>query len=468
VHEFVITPTKQTEDRWFATKVAVFDSTSFGVIVGWVTYVDARLTTHVTYGARHYRGGYAISAIGSLLIFVTTLIFLAKPYSWKIKATLPATILIIAGAASLPFFRPEFPHGGLTTWMLFACFVCLVSCWIHYSPIEAHWLTDGSVSTSVKIERIKEYASLWRTIAISLTIGYIAVLIPWTNFLWDQAPHFVSSPSERILLSQFGAGILILLSIYVLVGVVYEAFKKANTAADKMLEISEVNAKTSALLPAVVARQSELAIPSQTTDPAMNRAEVLAACFEEYKALRAEQVKRLEVADKNLNYIAIIMAAILGGALSLMGRDQGAQLVTVTLLLVPSLATPFIFTMLSNELMIIRLGVYCYDKLRPMVLELVADQRLWGWERYHVVQSKGWMFGISSLLRRFIYVLPSVAPPLIFLLLRQGSLTKFQTVLLILDFALGSLTILLLLFYRNAFARAVLTPGSQGPDRNHV
>src|SRR5262249_50355657 len=59
---------KKLPDRWFATKVAVLNSISFGLIVGWVTYVDARLTTRFMYGARHYNGGYAISALGSMLI----------------------------------------------------------------------------------------------------------------------------------------------------------------------------------------------------------------------------------------------------------------------------------------------------------------------------------------------------------------------------------------------------------------
>jgi hypothetical protein len=218
----------------------------------------------------------------------------------------------------------------------------------------------------------------------------------------------------------------------------------------------------------IVTRLSELASSNKNDDKLIKRSELLAACYEEYKALRAEQVKRLEVADKNLNYIAIILAAILGGALSLMGSPQGAQFVNVTLLLLPPLATPFIFTMLSNELMIIRLGIYCYDKLRPIVIDLLGDQRLWGWERYHVVQSKGLMFGVSSLLRRFIYVLPSVAPALIFLFLRNAPLTRFQLVILILDFSLGAMTIFLLLYYRNAFARAVLTPGSIVADPRHV
>lgn len=224
-------------DRPFIIKVALFNSLCFSLIVGWVTFVDARLTTHVAFGARYYRGGHAVSFIGGLSVLVFTFFFLPRVVSWKLKATLPTIILVVALAAALPFFRPEFPHGGMTTWTLFLCLVSLVSCWIKYSPTPANWLADEDLSATIKMERIKEYANIWRTVAISITIGYIAVLIPWTSFVWNQSAFFVVDPSERILLSQFGSGLLIALSIYVLLGVVYEAFSKANDAANLMLGI---------------------------------------------------------------------------------------------------------------------------------------------------------------------------------------------------------------------------------------
>jgi hypothetical protein len=56
-------------DKWFAVKIALFNSLGFSYITAGVTYVDARLTTHVVYGPRHYRAGYTLSVIGGLLIF---------------------------------------------------------------------------------------------------------------------------------------------------------------------------------------------------------------------------------------------------------------------------------------------------------------------------------------------------------------------------------------------------------------
>jgi len=194
----------------------------------------------------------------------------------------------------------------------------------------------------------------------------------------------------------------------------------------------------------------------EISDSQDKRDKAFAACLEEYRALRGEQAKRLEVADKNLNYVAIILAATLGGAISLFRDGQGPEFVATTILLVPVLATPFIFTMFTNELMIVRLGVYVYDVLRPFVIKLTNEDKLWDWERYHVVESKALMFQVSSFLRRFVYILPSVAPPIIFMLLRPRPFTPLAMNLLIVDFVLGLLTVVLLLYYRRAFKRAVI------------
>jgi hypothetical protein len=226
-------------ERLFVIKVALCNSLIYCLIVGWVTFVDAQLTTRVFYGDRHYRGGYAVSLIGGLIILVSTLLSFAKVKPWMLKATFPSLILIAVCAASLPFFRPEFPHGGMTTWTLFLSLVSAASCWTRCLPIPHDWLNRKNLSAAVKIERIKEYANIWRTAAISITIGYMAVLIPWTDFFWNQSASFVVAPHERILLSQFGSGLLLATSLYVLVGVIYEVFRKANQSANLMLEVIE-------------------------------------------------------------------------------------------------------------------------------------------------------------------------------------------------------------------------------------
>ena len=125
---------------------------------------------------------------------------------------------------------------GMSSWTLQLALVCFLSCMIHFVPFHSEQLTAG-ISTQIKLERIKEHANLWRTIAISLTVGYIAVIIPWSSLIWSQPVRIVTSEKEAFLLIQSASVALAIFSLYMLFGVLYEAFLKAHRAADLMFEI---------------------------------------------------------------------------------------------------------------------------------------------------------------------------------------------------------------------------------------
>jgi hypothetical protein len=131
--------------KWFAVKIALFNSLGFSYIVAGITYVDARLTTHVVFGARYYRAGYPLAVIGGSVIFVGTMLAILKATSWKLQAALPATIFAVMSAVVLPFFRPEFPHQGMSSWLLQLSLVCLLSCVVHFLPFETEQLTARDI-----------------------------------------------------------------------------------------------------------------------------------------------------------------------------------------------------------------------------------------------------------------------------------------------------------------------------------
>lgn len=231
--------------RKFAIKIVLFNWLGFTLLLSGVTYVDARLYTRFSYGARTYRWGYLVSILGGLFVLFATSISFAKVSSWRLKTALSVGILWIAAAFSLLLFRPEFPHAGITSWIFYLSLASLFSCGIHYSTFRKDRLLAKDLSESIKIERVKQYADLWRTIAISITVGYLALLIPWINFLWNLPSAFVTDPSEQLLLRQFGCAVLAGISMYVLFGIVYEAFFKANEAADLLLEVTSTESKLS-------------------------------------------------------------------------------------------------------------------------------------------------------------------------------------------------------------------------------
>jgi hypothetical protein len=228
--------TIMTKDDWFAVKTAIFNSLAFSLTIAYVTFLDPRLKSHFRYpGGRNYPHGYVISLLGGAIILGTTLLVLTKASSWKVKATSPAIILAVMGLGSLPFFRPEFPHSAIFIWTSQCSLVSLFTCYVRFLPFQADWLTSADFTNSSKIERVKEYVTLWRTVAVFLTVGYIAIIIPWSNLIWSQPSRIVKDAGERFLLGEFGEMGIVGFSLYVIFGVIYESFRRAHDAADLVL-----------------------------------------------------------------------------------------------------------------------------------------------------------------------------------------------------------------------------------------
>jgi hypothetical protein len=156
---------------------------------------------------------------------------------WKLKAACPSLILAAFGLCSLPVFRPEMPHMGIIAWLFPYCFGSLFASWIHYLPAEPPWLNDTTINREMRLERIREAISLWRTLALSVTFAYVALLIPWSVFNWSFAPMIVTKKDEILLVGLGGEIELLIFSVYILLTLVYESFKKANDAADMLLKL---------------------------------------------------------------------------------------------------------------------------------------------------------------------------------------------------------------------------------------
>ncbi|MEI6704956.1 MAG: hypothetical protein WCL71_15705 [Deltaproteobacteria bacterium] len=226
-------------DKWFAAKIAVFNAGGFSLCVAAITYVDARLTTHVVFGAKIYPHGYLVAILGGIVILALTVLTFFKRSSWAAKTGLPSVIVSLVGAFSIPFFRPELPHAALLEGVILISVVSLLTCYIRFSPITKDWLTAYEIAEAARIERVKEYANLWRTIAVSSVFGVIALIVPWSQFVWKMPEYIVTTSNEAFLLGQFGVGGIVVICIYALLGVVYESFHKAKIAADLLLFIKK-------------------------------------------------------------------------------------------------------------------------------------------------------------------------------------------------------------------------------------
>lgn len=226
-------------DKGFAGKIAIFNAGEFAFGVAGITYVDARLTTHLLFQARIYPGGYLVAVLGGMFILITTYLTLFKSSSWKVNAGLPSVIVLLVGALSIPFFRPELPHAGLVVWTILISVVSLLTCFIRLVPFATDWFAVQQIAQAARIERVKEYANLWRMIFVSSTFGTIALVLPWSQFVWAMPSVLVTDHGEQVLLGNFGALGIAVICAYAVFGVIYESFCKTNLAADLLRLINE-------------------------------------------------------------------------------------------------------------------------------------------------------------------------------------------------------------------------------------
>ena len=157
----------------FSIRIAVFNSLGFMYSAASVTFLDARFTSHVFYPPRTYPLGYWICLSGPV-IFAFTYLCLSNCKTTYGKILSPALILVAAGALSLWNFRPEVPHLGITLATMILALTSIVSSWIRFEPIAADYLQKPDIPWELKIKKLKESITLWRTLAVGLTFGYIA------------------------------------------------------------------------------------------------------------------------------------------------------------------------------------------------------------------------------------------------------------------------------------------------------
>jgi len=232
--------TKEREvdlDRVFSIKIASFNAIGFLLCIAGVTYVDARLGSNIIYGPRVYPYGYWVAVTGAIIIFLSSYFSILKFHFWKLKVCTPSIFIFLTAGFSTLFFKPEFPHAAIVEWAVISAIISLIGCFIHLSPTDTRPLKDACISELARIERIKEEAAMWRTLAVASTVGTIALIVPWSQLVLGGISQNVTDVQDVVLLNQFGAASIIGESLYMLVAVIYEAFHKATKVADLLFLI---------------------------------------------------------------------------------------------------------------------------------------------------------------------------------------------------------------------------------------
>jgi len=143
--------------------------------------------------------------------------------------------------------------------------------------------------------------------------------------------------------------------------------------------------------------------------------QIIDLCIQEYIALRSEQRTRLDSANKIINYYALVVAAAVGGLLTVYTRVDPATFKSafqLVMLLIPLVTLPFAFTQQNEEIFVRHIGKYC-DELKSQISSKV-DHRYWLWEDYHNLKvSQSRMLRFTGFFRSGLLILFSVISLLI-------------------------------------------------------
>jgi len=227
------------EDRRFAAKVALFSALGYAYTVVMPTYVDARLHNHVVaqYRSRVYPWGYwVLLGVPVVLLATWWIIRAAKSTWWRYGA--PVIPLVGAGLVVVWNFRPEFPHPAIVGSLTLYSLLGLLTCWIRWSADDMRAISNLRIPFEARLERVRESISFWTTVGMSVGIAYLAILIPWMQFLSNEvAANVTTDPAEQLLLGSCGVHGVWFYSLCVFWGPIWEASRRRMAAAHHLLSL---------------------------------------------------------------------------------------------------------------------------------------------------------------------------------------------------------------------------------------
>lgn len=141
---------------------------------------------------------------------------------------------------------------------------------------------------------------------------------------------------------------------------------------------------------------------------------VIKAFFEEYRALREEQKTRLIMNSTIINVIVLIIGGELAAYVQMV-VSHNTQYFASLIIVSPILTTPLISFYYDNSFMLNRIGRYFIITLYPQIAKLIGPN-IFGWEAFH--QSTSGQLWLVAFGRNIFFVLITIAPALIFLLLK--------------------------------------------------
>lgn len=136
--------------------------------------------------------------------------------------------------------------------------------------------------------------------------------------------------------------------------------------------------------------------------------------LEEYKALRAEILHRLELQYRITNYAAVLFIGTLTAVVSIVGSGVITRNLYFIILIIPCVFYVFALAYREQDFMIINLAEYINIELTPQIADALCidNEKIFGWDRFFRGKVKWSLIDLIRGNSRYIFLF---MPNLIFL-----------------------------------------------------
>ena len=207
-----------------------------------VYFIDPLLASHVRFPSRVYPHR-TLPLVGVIAVVLWVTSFLAVRRATKkvgerwclfVACAIPP---ICAALVTFPLYLPEFPHGAIWGQCIMVVVVSVVSAWIHSHVRDSRPTTKMGISViRGTVESAKEEATFWRQVMFGFLASYLAILISWMQFVAAMNGQMVRQPEEIFLVNCYGFFGVGLVSIYLMVLPMWEAYDKWRQAVATLQE----------------------------------------------------------------------------------------------------------------------------------------------------------------------------------------------------------------------------------------
>jgi len=157
--------------------------------------------------------------------------------------------------------------------------------------------------------------------------------------------------------------------------------------------------------------------------------------LEEYKALRDEILLRAREKNRTINHVILLISALIVAIWQIPGRIEPERTYIIFLLIVPLISFMLALIYCWHDLMIVSIGGYINQLLRPKLAELYGKEDILGWERYLQKCRQSFSWKTMSFLNRVILVLPiPISTISLLVLMEPFFLSSIKITLLIFNF----------------------------------